>query len=239
MEKAEKETRVVVPDDDRPLGRDADADGAVHVHAEGVSVNDTMSMPAERLRDPGLAEARRRFGGLDGPATLVGMLTALALVALIGGLIGAAIGAIGYQTGTQGNEQELSAASLAGGIVTLFLAFLVGGWTAARIARYDGVRNGVATGIWTLVLGAILAGLGAWLGTKYDVFRELNMPQWLSRDSLTIGAIASGVAAIAAMLLGGVLGGRWGERYHRRADAAILGARSGALAHDERELVLR
>ena len=36
--------------------------------------------------DPGLSEARNRFGGLDLPATLVGMLAALALLILIGGL---------------------------------------------------------------------------------------------------------------------------------------------------------
>jgi hypothetical protein len=237
-----EETRIRVDDADRPLDRDpevGDGSGPVHVRDEGISVNDTMSVPAGRMQDAGLVEAHRRFGGLDVPATLVGMLTALALVAILGGLIGAAIGAIGYQTGTEGNEQELSIASLAGGIVTLFLAFLIGGWAAGRIARYDGPTNGLMTGVWTIVLGAVLSGLAAWLGSEYDVFRNLNMPQWLSQDALTAGAIASGIAAAAAMLLGGWLGGRWGERYHRRADAAIVGAREGALRTSDRELVIR
>ena len=179
--------------------------------------------------DAGIEEARRRFGGIDLPATLVGMLTALALTALLAGLVGAAIGAIGYQTGLDGDENELSIASLIGGLVVLFIAFLVGGWAAARIARYDGARNGVMTAVWAIVLAAILGGLGGWLGSEYDVFRNINLPQWFSSDALTLGAIVSAVAAAVAMILGGLLGGLWGERYHRRADAAIANTREGGI----------
>ena len=43
-----------------------------------------------------IAAARDRFGGIDLPASLVGMLTAIAVLILLGGIVGAAIGAIGY-----------------------------------------------------------------------------------------------------------------------------------------------
>jgi hypothetical protein len=194
----------------------------VDLGAEGVRVDDAR-------RDVGVSEARRRFGGIDLPASLVGMLTALAFLVLFGGLVGAAIGAIGYQTGLSGNEEELSIASLVGGLVGLFLAYLLGGWTAGRIARYDGPLNGAMTGVWTLVLAAILGGLGAWLGSEYDVLRNVELPQWFSRDALTAGAIVSGVLAIAAMLVGGAFGGAWGERFHRRADATIAATRPGGI----------
>jgi hypothetical protein len=169
----------------------------------------------------GVAEARRRFGGIDVAASLAGMLVALALVVVLGGVIAAAIGAYGYQVGLEGNERELSIAGLAGGIVTLFLAFLFGGWAAGRMARYDGGKNGLMSAVWALILAAILAGLGAWLGEEYDVFRNRGLPQWFSDEAMTVGAIASGAIALLAMLLGGYLGGRWGERLHRRADATI------------------
>jgi|tagenome__1003787_1003787.scaffolds.fasta_scaffold20984988_2 hypothetical protein len=189
-------------------------------------------------RAPGLSEARSRFGGLDFAATLVGMLAALALLILIGGLIGAAIGAIGYQAGLDGNHTRLSAAGLAGGIAALFIAFLIGGWTAGRIARYDGVKNGVMTGVWAILLAGILSGLGAWLGSKYNIFANApNLPNWFSRDAVTIGAIASAVAAGVAMLLGGALGGRWGESYHRRIDSMIAATRPGGIATGERRIV--
>ena len=201
---------------------DATTRRGVDIRAPGVTAE---TMPA----DVGVVEARRRFGGIDLPATLVGMLTALSLVVLLGGLIGAAVGAIGYQTGLDDAEEELSAAGLVGGIATLFVAYVVGGWAAARIARYDGEINGVLTAVWTVVLAAILAALAAALGDEYDVFRNVDLPQWFSRDALTTGAIVSGLAAIATMLVAGLLGGIWGERYHRRADAAIASTRTGGL----------
>jgi len=187
----------------------------------------------EARTDVGVRAARERFGGVDVPATLVGMLTALAILVLLGGLIGAAIGAIGYQRGLDTDEQSLSIAGLVGGLVTLFFAFLVGGWAAARIARYDGARNGLVTGVWTIILAAILSTLGAWLGDKYDVLRNVDLPQWFSRDALTTAAIVSGAVAIAAMLLGGLLGGVWGERFHRRADATIASGRGGGVGSRE------
>jgi len=184
--------------------------------------------------DVGVREARERFGGLDVPATLVGMLTALGLLIVISGITAAAVGAIGYQRGLKGHVGELSIASLAGGLVALLLAFVIGGWAAGRIARYDGARNGLMTGVWTVLLAGIVSALAAWLGSKYDVLRNVDLPQWFSTDALTLGGIVSGLAAIAAMLLGGLLGGIWGERYHRRADAAIMSMRPGGILTEGR-----
>lgn len=217
--------------------RDGRADGD---RATAVAARREHAPARAALDDAGVATARERFGGIDLPATLVGMLTALATLVLLGGIVAAALGAIGYQKGldtddvTASNADEISAAGLIGGIVLLFLAYVMGGWAAARIARYDGRRNGLMTGIWTLLLAAILSGLGAWLGSEYDVLRNVDLPQWFSRDALTVGAIVSGVLAVLAMLLGGLLGGAWGERYHRRADAQIAWTRSGGTERRER-----
>lgn len=170
----------------------------------------------------GIAVAHERFGGIDIPASLVGMLTALSSTLILAGLVGAAVGAVGYQTGLEQNVEDLSTWSMIGGVAVLFVAYLIGGWAAGRMARYDGARNGFATGIWTLVFAGILAALGAWAGSEYDVFRNVELPQWFTTDALTMTAIASGIAAIVAMFVGGVIGGMWGERYHRRADRAIV-----------------
>lgn len=185
--------------------------------------------------DVGVGEARRRFGGLDIPATLVGTLVALALAVLLGGLVAAAVGAIGYQTGLEDNQTELSIGALAGGFLTLFLSFLLGGWAAGRMARYDGGKNGLMTGVWAILLAAVLAGLGAWLGAEYNVFRNVGLPRWFSRDALTVSAIVTGIGSIAVMLLAGFLGGKWGERYHRRADATIVATREGGLSSGRHE----
>jgi hypothetical protein len=180
----------------------------------------------QTVTDPysGIAAAHERFGGVDIPASLVGMLTALSTTLILAGLVGAAVGAVGYQTGLEEDAQDLSTWSMIGGVAVLFAAYLIGGWAAGRMARYDGARNGFATGIWTLVFAGILAGLGAWVDSEYDVFRNVELPQWFESDALTTAAIISGVAAIAAMFVGGIIGGLWGEHYHRRADRTIVAA---------------
>jgi MFS family permease len=176
-----------------------------------------------------IAAARERFGGIDLPASLVGMLTALAMVVLLGGLAAAAVGEVGYQTGLNRDSDtvnDISTASLVGGIAVLFVSYLIGGWTAGRIARYDGARNGLMTGVWTLVLAAALSGLAAAFGGEYDVLSNVDLPQWFNRDAITTTAIVTGALAVAAMLLGGLLGGLWGTRYHRLADETLLEART-------------
>ncbi len=186
---------------------------------------DAVELRETRTRHP-ITAAHDRFGGIDIPASLVGMLTALAVLVLLGGLVGAAVGAIGYQTGLSGdNVEDISTASLVGGLVVLAIAYLIGGWTAGRIARYDGARNGLMTGLWTVVLAAALSGLAAWLGSEYDVLSNVELPQWFDTDAFTTTAIVSGVVAIATMLIAGLLGGLWGTRYHRLADETILDAR--------------
>jgi hypothetical protein len=193
--------------------------------ADRVETREREDVVRERPISP-IAAARERFGGIDLPASLVGMLTGLAMVVLLGGLVGAAVGAIGYQTGLRGdNVDDISTASLIGGLVVLFVSYVIGGWAAGRIARYDGARNGVMAAIWAIVLAGALSALAAWLGDTYDVFSNVDLPQWFNRDAFTTTALVSGVAAIAAMLVGGGLGGLWGTRYHRRADQTLLDAR--------------
>jgi hypothetical protein len=193
--------------------------------ADRVEARERETVVADRPISP-IAAARESFGGIDLPASLVGMLTGLAMVVLLGGLVGAAVGAIGYQTGLRGdNVDDISTASLVGGLVVLFVSYVIGGWAAGRIARYDGARNGVMAAVWTIVLAGALSALAAWFGDKYDVFSNVELPQWFNRDAFTTTALVSGVAAIGAMLVGGALGGLWGTRYHRRADQTLLEAR--------------
>jgi hypothetical protein len=178
--------------------------------------------------DVGVEEARARFGGIDLPATIAGALAALGTAVLLAGILAGA-GTYGYQLGLDDAEEKLTAGGLIGGLATLFIAFLVGGWVAGRVARYDGGRNGVLTAVWFVLLAGATAALGAWAGDKYDVFRNVNLPQWFDSDALTAAAVATGLLALMVMLLAGWLGGSIGERYHRRADAVVAHTRPGAV----------
>jgi hypothetical protein len=216
------------PEATRAEAAEAEAREAEHIEAaeRAGPVTDDAVVVEERPHP--IAANRAAFGGIDLPASLVGMLTALATLVLLGGLIGAAIGAIGYQTGLSGDDvEDIGLASLIGGIAAIFVAYLIGGWTAGRIARYDGARNGLMTGVWTVLLGAVLSVLAYFFGNEYDVLRNVDLPQWFDRDALTTTAFVSGVAAVATMLLAGLLGGLWGSRYHRVADESLLDSEAG------------
>ncbi|MDP9070204.1 MAG: YrzE family protein [Actinomycetota bacterium] len=199
----------------------------VTVKGEGIRVQGTGE-------DVGVAEARSRFGGVDAPATLAGTAAAVGTVVVVGGLV-AGVGTIGFQLGLEGDD-TLSLAGLVAGLVTLALGFWVGGWVAGRMARYDGGRNGLLTALWFVVLAALTSGLAAALGSSFDVFSDLRLPQWFSRNALTPAAVASGLLAFAVMVAAGWLGGQVGERYHRSADALIANTRQGGVARPQHRM---
>jgi hypothetical protein len=203
--------------------------GAVRVEDRGVQVR-------QLRRDEGVAEARKRFGGLDIPASLAGTLCALGLTVLLAGLL-TRVGSVGYQTGLTDNDTTLSAGGLIGGLAVLFLAFLTGGWVAGRMARYDGARNGLMTAVWFLILAAIVSVIGAWWGDKYDFFANVHLPQWFSDNARTGKAVATGILALAVMLLAGLIGGILGARYHRRVDTLIASRRTGGVMSERVSVV--
>jgi hypothetical protein len=189
-------------------------------------VEETATAPDNERRDVGVAAARERFGGLDLPASLAGMLVALAALLLLAGLASAAIGTIAFQTGVEGNENELSLGALIAAGAVIFLAFLLGGWAAGRMARYNGALNGFMVAVWFIVLGVVLAIVGAIADNTYNLFDDLRvaeatLPDWFSIEDATVGAIISSLAFVALMVVGAVLGGIWGTRMHRRADREI------------------
>ena len=177
--------------------------------------------------DRGLTEVRRRFGGVDLPAALAGLVAAIGSMVLLGGIAGA-VGRVGYAYGAR--EEDLTVGGFVTGVVVLLVSFLVGGWVAGRMARYDGARNGLVTALLFLALAAGLAALGTWAGNEYDVFDDVDLPQWFRSGDYTGQAIASAAVAIAVAVVAAWFGGRAGERYHRRADETIVATRDGGIA---------
>jgi hypothetical protein len=197
----------------------AATDDAVVVHGDRVRVDRVHA-------DLPHVEARHRFGGVDLPAALGGMLAGLGTLALLGGLLAGA-GSFGYQ---QGLREELPLAGLVSGLVALLVCGLVLGWVAGRSARYDGLRNGVLAGVLLLLLTAGLGALGAKGGEKYDIASNAHLPTWATHGATTGRAIASGLVALAVLLLGSALGGRVGARWHRKVDSTVVNTRDGGVA---------
>ena len=103
----------------------------------------------------------------------------------------------------------------------LFLAYLAGGYVAGRMARFDGLRQGVAVWVIGLVVVVVLALVAIALGAQYNVLQRLDLPRIPVDEgtATTAGLIMLG-AMVVATLLGAALGGRLGTRYDRRVDRA-------------------
>lgn len=174
-----------------------------------------------------MRSVKERFGGGDIVAAALGMLTALGTLAFIGALIAAGEASINYQLNLVDIDGNLDAVDVVGSIVALaviFAAFVVGGFAAGRMARYDGGVNGLGAALLFVLLVTVFAALGAWVGTEYNAFGNADLPDWVSQlnaDDLTMKAAAAAIGGIVAACLGGYIGGLGGEAFHRRADAAL------------------
>lgn len=160
---------------------------------------------------------RRTFDVL---ATIAGALAALGAFLVLSSLLSALGGTIGFETGV--DDSDLAIGSIIGALVALFLSCLVGGWVAGRIARHHETRHGLVAPLWLLLLAAVLAGLAALLGDTFDVTQKVGLPNWFSRDALEVGAIVTGLLALALMLLGGWLGAKLSARHHSHAAVDVI-----------------
>lgn len=189
-------------------------------------------------RDPGrriagaedISSFYERYGNSDFLASVIGMFAGFGTLVFLGALIAAGAGGIDYQLNIINEEGILDEASLVGLIVAaifVFASFIVGGFAAGRMSRYNGGMNGLGAGLWMILLVAIFAALGAWVGAEYNAFNRAELPNWFAQidvDDLTAMAAIASAVLVVATLAGGYIGGRLGETYHTRVDAALIDA---------------
>jgi hypothetical protein len=178
-----------------------------------------------------VAAQRAVFGGISWGAAFFGWLSANGLAVLLIALLSAAGVALGLARGVDTADEAAAQAEtlgIGGGIailVVLFLAYLAGGYVAGRMARFDGARQGVAVWLIGLLVVLVLAAAGAILGAQYNVLQQLNLPRIpIDEGTATTAGIVTLVAILLVTLLGALIGGTIGERYHRKVDRAGFGA---------------
>jgi hypothetical protein len=180
-----------------------------------------------------VSREKDRYGGIKWGSAFFGWLTATGTAVILTALLVAAGTAVGVATDTdpadvQGQvSQQAGTIGLVGGIAllaVLVVAYYCGGYVAGRMARFNGIKQGVAVWVWAVVIAVLVAVAGAVLGDRYDVLGELGgFPRLpIGGDATTAGVIAIVIALVAA-LLGAILGGLAGMRFHRNVDKAGLG----------------
>jgi hypothetical protein len=189
--------------------------------------------PATTRREPltrehmRAARARQRdeFGGINWGAAFFGWLVAVGLGSLLLGIVAAAGAAIGL-TEVSGGEAEANAESIGlGGAIALLailmIAYYCGGYVAGRMSRFDGARQGFGAWLFGILVTVALAIVAVVLGSEYNVLEQLNLPALpVGESTLTTGGAIALAAVLLGTLLAAIVGGKAGERYHRKVDRA-------------------
>ncbi|WP_241742744.1 YrzE family protein [Arthrobacter bussei] len=180
------------------------------------------------LEDRKLIHQREKehFGGMKFGSAFFGWLTATGMFVLLSALVGAIAGAFGYGANlstsdlasgsTEAQSTGITAAVVLG--VILLVSYYAGGYVAGRMARFSGVKQGVAVWLWAVIIAIVLAVVGFIIGNQANVterFQGLGVP---SAQDLTGPGLIGLLVVAAIALVGAILGGLVGMRYHRKID---------------------
>jgi membrane protease YdiL (CAAX protease family) len=173
-----------------------------------------------------VAAQKARYGGISWGAAFFGWLSANGMAVILIALLSAGGLAFGLSevvgSADEAADSATSGIGLGAGIallVALFLAYLAGGYVAGRMARFDGVKQGLAVWVIGLVVVVLLALAGLVFGSQYNVLAQLDLPRIpVDEGTATTAGIIALVAVLVATLIGAVLGGSLGARYHRKID---------------------
>jgi amino acid transporter len=174
--------------------------------------------------DTARARQREEYGGINWGAAFFGWLVAVGLGALLVAILAAAGAAVGLTenvttTDARNNAETLGLGGAIALVVVLMIAYYFGGYVAGRMSRFDGARQGVGAWIFGVFVTIVLAAAAAILGSEYNVLDQLNLPALpVGDDTMTTGGAIALVVIVLGSLLAAIVGGKAGERYHRKVD---------------------
>ena len=181
------------------------------------------------------------FGSLSIGSILAGVLVAYGAFATLSGIAAVVVDALNVDTDLAGSDYEQL--GVVGGLIVagvLLISYLFGGYVAGRMARRAGVLNGLAVAILGLAIAAAVAALvrASDAETINTSLRSLGVPT--TADEYGQALSVAGIASLAAILIGSLLGGSLGERWHgkllARAVDPNVGTEAGARRQAEAEM---
>lgn len=202
-------------------------------------VEDVRKIPdrvddASSLRDDVHRREKAEFGGFKFGSAFFGWLTATGTTVLLTALAAALGAAIGLNSEANADEAAAAAADNAGAVgivgavvigVVLLVAYFAGGYVAGRMARFSGVKQGIAVWIWAVAIAIIVAIITAIAGAQWDILNNLqSFPRIpVTPETATLTGILTALGAAVVTLVGAILGGIAGMRFHRKVDRVGLG----------------
>ncbi|MGH2755535.1 MAG: hypothetical protein ACRDLB_14045 [Actinomycetota bacterium] len=161
-------------------------------------------------------------GGISLLSIFTGVLVALGTLFLLSALVAGIIEAID-DLDTSDTTVEIGVGAGIAFIVAQFIAYLWGGYTAARMGRGAGLAHGILVPVLALILAAIVAGIATALGAVANLglpFTETRLP--VERNYLIEWGTGVGVGSLVAMFVGGIIGGVRGARWHTSLESAAV-----------------
>lgn len=185
---------------------------------------------APLTRSEVVGRQKERFGGMKFGAAFFGWLAASGTAVLLTALLAAAGTAVGLGTNVQVPDpatQSGQTVGLVGAVVLLvitLIAYFAGGYVAGRMARFNGLRQGLGVWLWAVIAAVVIAVLSLMAGARFNILETLNgFPRIpINEGTLTTAGLLTAVAVAVVALFGAMMGGIAGMRYHRRIDAVGL-----------------
>jgi hypothetical protein len=209
---------------ERPAATGATATGARGATGETATRDRGPAVPTREHMHATRERQREEFGGVNWGAAFFGWLVAVGLGSLLVAILAAAGTAVGLTQGVSSSDASANAEEIGLGgaialLVVLMIAYYCGGYVAGRMSRFDGARQGLGAWILGIAVTLLLALAAVILGSEYNVLEQLNLPSLpVGESTLTTGGAIALAAVLLGTLLAAVVGGKAGERYHRRID---------------------
>jgi hypothetical protein len=173
-----------------------------------------------------VARQKEEFGGMKFGSAFFGWLAATGMAVLLSALVAAIAALLGRSqnvtpsSATAGGLQTAGVVGLVVLAVIILLAYFCGGYVAGRMARFNGVKQGVAVWLWAVIVTVVLGIIGAIVGSKFNALSQLNsVPNLAMNDGkITTAGIVAAVGVAVLSLVGAILGGLAGMRFHRKVD---------------------
>lgn len=182
-------------------------------------------------RDEVVAREREEHGGVKIGSAFFGWLAATGMAVLLSALVavtGLLAGeATGNDTTTEVSDaldiqvESIGVLGVVVALVIIFVAYYSGGYVAGRMARFDGIKQGLAVWGWAIVVAVVVGVIGAVAGNDYE--GSLGMPQVSMDETTSTTAMVAIVLVLLVSLVAAMLGGLVGMRFHRRVDRTGLG----------------
>ncbi len=185
---------------------------------------DDLDSSSETWRQDTENRRREEYGGFNWGAAFFGWLVAIALTVLLSSIAGAIAAAVGNELNFTRAELQPEAGTIgiwtAGVLLAiLMVAYFAGGYVAGRMSRYDGGRQGIAVWLIGLIITIVVVLVGVITSEEYDIFQRVDLPSIpVPTDALTTGGLITLAAVLLGTLLAAFLGGKTGQRYHRKID---------------------